>query len=117
MLAEERMAASEKGYENGLRAMSAEARTAARKKGSSNDKSGNTWEKKYAEFKSYDGMPEKGTTLHTWQKNQLSNGPVSLNAKIRKELAENKGSSIWSERRVKLANCVEQKGVNRRINN
>ena len=81
------------------------------------EKISNAWEKKYAEFKSYDGMKEKGTTLHTWQKNQLSNGPVSLNAKIRKELAENKGSSIWSERRVKLANCVEQKGVNRRINN
>ena len=81
------------------------------------EKISNAWEKKYAEFKSYDGMPEKGTTLHTWQKNQLSNGPVSLNAKIRKELAENKGSFIWSERRVKLANCVEQKGVNRRINN
>ena len=68
-----------------------------------------TWEEKYAEFKSYDGMPERGTPLHTWQKNQLSNTHVScLNAKIQKELAENEGS-IWRERRVKLANCVEQK--------
>jgi hypothetical protein len=33
-----------------------------------------------------------------------------LNAKIQKEeLAENKGSTIWSERRVKLVNCVVQK--------
>jgi hypothetical protein len=32
-----------------------------------------------------------------------------LNAKIQKELAENKGSAVWSERRVKLANFVEQK--------
>ena len=31
-----------------------------------------------------------------------------LNAKIRKELVENI-ESIWSERRVKLANCLEQK--------
>jgi hypothetical protein len=72
-------------------------------------KSGNTWERKYAEFESYNGMTEIGTMLYTWQRNQLSNGAVSLNAKIRKELAENKGSTVWRERRVKLANCVEQK--------
>ncbi len=60
MSAEARMATSEKGYENGIGAMSAEARMAARKKGSSNDKIGNVWENKYAEFKSYDGMPERG---------------------------------------------------------
>jgi len=106
MSAEARMAASEKGYENGLGTMSAEARMAARKKG---DKMGIAWEKKYAEFKSYDGMPEKGTPLYIWQSHQLSNTCVSLNAKIREEIAENKGSTIWSERREKLANCVEQK--------
>ena len=72
-------------------------------------KSGNAWERKYAEFESYDGMPEKETPLYTWQSNQLSTGAASLNAKIQKELAENKGSIIWSERRVKLANCVVQK--------
>ena len=110
MSAEERMAASEKGYENGLGVRSAEARTAARKKGSSNDKSGISWEKKYTEFESYDGMPERGTPLYKWQSQQLGNTHKScLNAKIRKERAENKGSTIWSERRVKLANCVEQK--------
>ena len=70
----------------------------------------NAWEDKYTEFESYDGMPKRGTPLHTWQKSQLSNTHGScLNAKIQKELAENKGSTIWSERRVKLANCVEQK--------
>jgi predicted metal-dependent hydrolase len=69
----------------------------------------NAWEKKYAEFKSYDGMPKRGTQQLNWQQNQLSNGAGSLNAKIREELAENEGSTIWSERRLKLANCVEQK--------
>jgi hypothetical protein len=55
-------------------------------------------------------MPEKGTPLHTWQKNQLSNTQVScLNVKIRKEEAENKGITVCSEQRVKLANCVAQK--------
>jgi hypothetical protein len=72
------------------------------------DKMGIAWEKKYAEFKSYDGMPEKGTPLYIWQSHQLSNTRVSLNAKIREEIAENKGSTMWSEQRVKLANCVEQ---------
>jgi hypothetical protein len=45
---------------------------------------------------------------YTWQQNQSSNGAASLNAKIWKELAENKGSTVWSERSVKLANCVAQ---------
>ena len=62
-------------------------------------------------------MPKNGTMLHTWQKNQLSNTTGSLHAKILKEIEENKGSTIWSERRVKLASCVAQKrGVDRRIN-
>jgi hypothetical protein len=61
-------------------------------------KIGNAWEKKFAEFKSYDGMPRTGTPLYNWQHNQLSNTPVSLNAKIREEFEENKGSTIWSER-------------------
>jgi hypothetical protein len=81
-------------------------------------KMGIAWEEKYAEFESYDGMPEKGTPLYNWQMNQLSNGHAScLNAKIRKEYAENKGS-IWRERRVKLSLIVwNKRGVNRRINN
>jgi hypothetical protein len=102
MPAKARMAAREKGYENGIGAMSAEERTAARGMGIK-------WENKYAEFKRRMVMPEEGTTLHTWQKNQLSNGHGSLNAKIRKALAENEGSTIWSERRVKLFDCVSQK--------
>jgi hypothetical protein len=40
MSAEARMAASEKGYENGIGAMAAEERMAASEKGSSNDKNG-----------------------------------------------------------------------------
>ena len=61
-------------------------------------------------------MPEKGTPLHTWQQNQLGNTHRSLNAKIWKEIAENKGSTIWSERRVKRSDCVEQK-IRAKINN
>ena len=40
-------------------------------------------------------MPKKGTPLYNWQKSQLSNTHVScLNAKIMKELEENKGSNM-----------------------
>ncbi len=93
------MAASEKGYKNGIGATGEKSMLAA----------GIAWEEKYVEFESYDGMPKKGTPLYNWQQSQLSNTHVScLNGKILKELEENKGSTIWSERRVKLANCVEQ---------
>ena len=120
MSAEERMAASEKGYENGLGYMSAEERMAVSKMGYESGlgamsaeknkmRMGIMWEEKYAEFVSYDGMPKNETPLFTWLKTQLGNGQASLNAKIQKELAENKGSTIWSERRVKLVNCVEKK--------
>jgi hypothetical protein len=47
--------------------------------------------------------------INNWQHNQLSNGAAGLNAKIRKELAENEDGTVWSERKVKLANCVAQK--------
>jgi hypothetical protein len=107
MSAEERMEASAKGYENGLGAMSAEERMEARAK--SMLEAGITWEERYNVFKSYDGMPERGTLLHTWQRDQLSNGAFSLNAKIRKENEENEGSFVWRKRRVELADCVEQK--------
>ena len=129
MSADEKMAASEKGYENGLGAMSAKERMAASKKGYENGlgsmsaeentmRMGIVWEEKYAEFKRCVGMPEIGTSLYNWQRQQLSNGHAScLNAKIRKEHAENKGS-IWRERRVKLSLIVwNKRGVNRRINN
>jgi hypothetical protein len=55
------------------------------------------------------GNARERIPLHTWQQNQLSNTRFSLNAKIWKEIEENEGSSVWSERRVKLANCIAQK--------
>jgi len=67
------------------------------------------WERKFDEFKRCVGMPKRGTQLHTWQQTQLSNGAYGLNAKIWKEIEENEGSTVWSERRVELADCVEQK--------
>ena len=43
-------------------------------------------------------MPEEGTKIHTWQSFQLRNCHARLNAKIKKELAENEGSTMWSDR-------------------
>jgi hypothetical protein len=71
---------------------------------------GIAWEEKYAEFKRCVGMPEIGTPLNTWQSHQLSNTHAScLNAKIWKEIEENDGSTVWSDRREKLSDCFEQK--------
>ncbi len=53
-------------------------------------------------------MPEEGTKLYTWQQNQLSNGSAALNAKIGKEIEDNEGSTIWSDQRVRLVNCIAQ---------
>ena len=121
MSAEARVAASEKGYENGIGVMLAEARMAASKKGyengigvmaasekgSSNDKMDISWEGKFEEFKRCVEMPERGTPLHNWQSHNTHGS--CLNAKIRKKIEENEGSTVWSERRVKRANCVAQK--------
>ena len=71
--------------------VSTKARMVARKEG---NKMGITWEKKYAEFQSYNRMPERGSPQFNWQQNQLSDGAGSLNVKIREELAENKESAI-----------------------
>ena len=69
----------------------------------------NKWESKYAEFERCVGMPAVGIKLYTWQSNQMSTGAGSLNAKIQKELEENEGSTMWSDRRARLDNCVAQK--------
>jgi hypothetical protein len=100
MSAEERTAAGKKGYENGIGVMSAEEKMSASTKRML--VAGIAWEEKYAEFKRCVEMPERGTPLFYWQQHQLGNDKASLNAKIQKELAENKGSTTWSERRMKL---------------
>jgi hypothetical protein len=100
MSAEERTAAGKKGYENGIGVMSAEERMAAGKKGYENRfAKGDKWEEHYAVFKVYDGMPERGSALYKWQKNQLAR----FDARIEKEIAANDG------RRTKLEDCITRK--------
>ncbi len=115
MSAKERMVASEKGYENGIGAMSAEARMAASEKGCENgitkgleskaEAKSESWEVQYAEFKNYDGMPESPSASYNWQRNQLT----SFDGKIKKEIAANKGSTIWKDRRARLVACIAKK--------
>ncbi len=54
-------------------------------------------------------MPEEGTELYSWQHKQLGTGPAALNTKIHKEIEENEGSTVLSDWRVRLVNCVWQK--------
>ena len=54
-------------------------------------KIGIVWEEENTEFKRCVEMPKKGTPLYSWQQNQLA---ASLNAKIRNDLAKNKGSTV-----------------------
>jgi hypothetical protein len=116
MPSEARMAEIEMGYETEIRAMSAKTRMAAREKGSkarsgaSNNKIGIKWENQYAEFARC--VVEVRTKLYYWQENQLSNGSKGLNAKIKKALAENEGSTVWSDQRERLDNCIAQKKCN-----
>ncbi len=64
------------------------------------------WEEQYAEFERCVEMPARSSKLYIWQQNQLGNGPFGLNAMIQMEIAENEGSTHWSERRVRLVDCV-----------
>ena len=74
----------------------------------------NTWENNFIEFERYVGMPKERTTLYNWKHDQLSNVKTySLKAKIRKEKAENKGSTEWFDRGVKFSNLVAQKSAHR----
>jgi len=68
-------------------------------------KKNDMWEKKYAEFDNYDGMPESSSTLYIWQRDQLT----GFDGEIKKEVATNKGSTVWSVRREKLETCILRK--------
>jgi len=91
ILAKERMAVSEKGYKNGIGVMTAKERTA--------------WEVKHAEFEDYDVMPKRGSAIYKWQRNQLDR----YEARIKKGIAANEDSTVWSDRRTKLDDCIAKK--------
>ncbi len=68
-------------------------------------KENNKWEEQYAEFKDYDGMPKRGSTLSNWKKNQLAR----FVDRIKKEIAANNGSTVWSDRITKLEDYIAKK--------
>ena len=67
------------------------------------------WEEQYAVLERCGEMPAVGTKLYNWKKNQLNNGPTGLDAMIQKEIAENKGSTVWRDGKARLLRCIAQK--------
>jgi hypothetical protein len=63
----------------------------------------------YAEFKRCVEMPAKGSKLLFWKKNQLSKGNKGLDAVIQKEITDNEGSTVWTDRKARLLRCIAQK--------
>ena len=47
----------------------------------------------------------KERTLSNWKKNQLAR----FEDRIKKEIAANDGSTVWSDRRTKLKDCIAKK--------
>jgi hypothetical protein len=66
-------------------------------------KCSNMWEEYYAVFKGHDGMLATGI--------KLSRGPSGLDAVIEEEIEEKEGSTLWSDRKVRLANCNALKSI------
>jgi hypothetical protein len=54
-------------------------------------------------------MPARGTKENNWKNNQLSNGPFSLNSKIKKEIKANEGGTVQRDRKAKLLDCIATK--------
>ena len=67
------------------------------------------WEEQYAEFESCVEMPANVSKLNNWKKTQLGNQPYGLDARIKNEIAENKGSTMWTDRKAWLLRCIAQK--------
>ena len=55
------------------------------------------------------GMLETEPKLHNWQMTLMSNGPYDVDAGIVKEIEENKGGAVWSDRKDMLKRCIAQK--------
>jgi hypothetical protein len=45
-------------------------------------------------------MPVKGTTEYNQRQTQLSSGHFGLDAKIKKEVEENEGGTMWRDRKA-----------------
>jgi hypothetical protein len=65
----------------------------------------NKWEEQNAEFEDYDGMPKRRISLYKWQRNQLDR----FETMIKKEIVTTKDSTVWSDRRTKLEDCIVKK--------
>jgi hypothetical protein len=67
----------------------------------------------FAESEAYVGMPARGTKVYNWKKHQLLSGSKGLDAEIWKEIKANEGSTMWSDRKARLFDCIRSKNVNK----
>ena len=67
------------------------------------------WEEQYVEFKTC-VENAVGSKLYNWKQNWLN----KVDAMIEKEIAENEASTVWTDRKARLVDCVAQlKAVHR----
>jgi hypothetical protein len=59
-------------------------------------------------------MPATGAKLHNWQMNQMSKGRRGLDYKIQKETELDKGGTVWSVRKVRLADRIMSKNASKK---
>jgi hypothetical protein len=59
-------------------------------------------------------MPAKGIKLHNRQMNQMSKGRRGLDYKIQKETELDKGGTVWSVRKVRLADCITSNNASKK---
>ncbi len=68
---------------------------------------------KLTRFNAYAGMPPRGTKLGNWINNQMKSGPKGLDANIWKEIKENEGSTVWSDRKTTRVDSISRKNANK----
>ena len=67
------------------------------------------WEEQFTEIEAHIGMLAKGSALYIWKQNQTNKVRDVLDYKIEKEIEANQGSTVWSDRKVRLTGCIASK--------
>jgi hypothetical protein len=68
------------------------------------------WGQEYTESEDHMWMPERGTKLYNWKSRQLYK---DFDAKMKKEIKENEGGTLWRERKDRRKRCIAQKNASK----
>ncbi len=61
------------------------------------------------EFEEHVGVPKIGTKSYNWQNNQMNSKKADgLDAKTAKEIEENEGGTVWSDRKIDLRDALHK---------